>query len=102
VGYSGFNQNSFAILVNAVNSKHIFYKIDTDCRDGHNESIRGCVYPMIAQDLIRRIIREVPSIRYCLLLPAKMSFFMPSGFNVNIFNRMQELTTEELDASLRT
>jgi hypothetical protein len=25
-------------LVNAVNSKHIFSKIDTDSGDGHNES----------------------------------------------------------------
>ncbi|SQY60901.1 Uncharacterised protein [Escherichia coli] len=27
---------------------------------------------------------------------------MPSGFNVNIFNRTQERTAEELDVSLRT
>lgn len=44
----GFNQNSFTVLVNAVSSEHIFNKIDTDSRDGHNESLRGYVYPMIA------------------------------------------------------
>ncbi|RWT50725.1 hypothetical protein DN588_26555, partial [Enterobacter cloacae] len=35
-------------------------KIDTDSRDGHNESLRGYVYPMIAQELIRRISRGSP------------------------------------------
>jgi hypothetical protein len=44
-----FNQNSFTILVNAVNSKHIFSKIDTDSGDGHNESLWVNVYPMIAR-----------------------------------------------------
>ncbi|WP_353047141.1 ferric reductase-like transmembrane domain-containing protein, partial [Escherichia coli] len=39
---------------------HIFSKIDTDSSNGHNESLRGCVYPMIAQELIRRIIRGSP------------------------------------------
>ena len=48
------------MLVNAVNSEHIFSKIDTDSRDGHNESLRGYVYPMIAQELIRRISRGSP------------------------------------------
>ncbi|MFH5109487.1 hypothetical protein ACHHZC_14835, partial [Citrobacter freundii complex sp. 2024EL-00228] len=38
----------------------IFSKIDTDSRDGHNESLRGYVYPMIAQELIRRISRGSP------------------------------------------
>ncbi|HBW8289312.1 TPA: hypothetical protein MFL88_005443 [Klebsiella pneumoniae] len=28
--------------------------------DGHNESLRGYVYPMIAQELIRRISRGSP------------------------------------------
>ncbi|MEF3465383.1 hypothetical protein ACUNI9_27350, partial [Serratia sp. IR-2025] len=32
----------------------------TDSRDGHNESLRGYVYPMIAQELIRRISRGSP------------------------------------------
>ncbi|MGQ1952947.1 hypothetical protein ACT4S8_21235 [Enterobacter hormaechei] len=34
--------------------------MDTDSSNGHNESLRGCVYPMIAQELIRRIIRGSP------------------------------------------
>ncbi|KSX12481.1 hypothetical protein, partial [Klebsiella pneumoniae] len=38
----------------------IFSKINTDSSNGHNESLRGCVYPMIAQELIRRIIRGSP------------------------------------------
>ncbi|EON5866470.1 hypothetical protein ACNDRL_000753, partial [Escherichia coli] len=53
-------QNSFTILVNAVNSKHIFSKIDTDSGDGHNESLWVNVYPMIARKLIRRISRGSP------------------------------------------
>ncbi|WP_222859359.1 hypothetical protein, partial [Klebsiella oxytoca] len=52
--------NSFTILVNAVNSKHIFSKIDTDCGDGHNESLWVNVYPMIARKLIRHISRGSP------------------------------------------
>ncbi|MGE5046874.1 hypothetical protein, partial [Yersinia enterocolitica] len=47
-------------LVNAVNSKHIFSKIDTDSGDGHNESLWVNVYPMIARKLIRRISRGSP------------------------------------------
>ncbi|EFJ96003.1 hypothetical protein HMPREF9540_03959, partial [Escherichia coli MS 115-1] len=37
-----------------------FSKIDTDSRDSHNEFLRDDVYPMIAQELIRRIIRGSP------------------------------------------
>lgn len=38
-------------------------EINIGCGDGHNESLRGYVYPTIAQELIRCISREVPSIR---------------------------------------
>ncbi|MDY8635448.1 hypothetical protein UY568_22270, partial [Escherichia coli] len=44
----GLTRIVFTVLVNAVSSEHIFNKIDTDSRDGHNESLRGYVYPMIA------------------------------------------------------
>ncbi|HHC4880677.1 TPA: hypothetical protein ACN6ZT_004488, partial [Escherichia albertii] len=49
-----------SILINAVNSEHIFSKIDTDSSDSHNESLQGYVYPMIAQELIRHISRGSP------------------------------------------
>lgn len=55
--YFGFNQNRFAILVNTVNSEHIFSKIDTDSNDGHNESLQGYVCLIIAQELIRCLSR---------------------------------------------
>nr|CDS58339.1 conserved hypothetical protein [Serratia symbiotica] len=43
-----------------MDSEHIFSKIDTDSGNGHNESLWGYVYPMIAQELIRRISRGSP------------------------------------------
>ncbi|MFP8628745.1 hypothetical protein ACLH01_25030, partial [Enterobacter cloacae] len=44
----GFNQNSFTILVNAVNSKHIFSKIDTDSGDGLGVRLENGNFPTLS------------------------------------------------------